>query len=108
MLNLGAVVATITVSGASPLVDTTSTATRTEPTRETLDVLPVPGMDSEPSWARYPERARTWKSAAAVMTDTVVFRTKSVPHGECGMAGGARQFAGHIVAVVFTRRRTRG
>ena len=41
VMNLGAVSETITVSGASPLVDTTSTATRTELTQEQLDVLPT-------------------------------------------------------------------
>ena len=41
VMNLGAVAETITVSGASPLVDTTSTATRTELTQEQLDVLPT-------------------------------------------------------------------
>src|SRR6185295_16275227 len=41
VMNLGAVSESITVSGASPLVDTTSTATRTELTQEQLDVLPT-------------------------------------------------------------------
>ena len=41
VMSLGAVSETITVSGASPLVDTTSTATRTELTQEQLDVLPT-------------------------------------------------------------------
>ncbi len=40
-MNVGAVSETITVSGASPLVDTTSTATSTELTREQLEVLPT-------------------------------------------------------------------
>ena len=40
-MNVGAVAETITVSGASPLVDTTSTATSTELTREQLEVLPT-------------------------------------------------------------------
>ena len=40
-LNMGGVADTITVSGASPLVDTTSTATSTELTREQLEVLPT-------------------------------------------------------------------
>jgi hypothetical protein len=39
-MNVGAVSETITVSGASPLVDTKSTATSTELTREQLEVLP--------------------------------------------------------------------
>jgi len=40
-MNVGGVAETITVSGASPLVDTTSTATSTELTREQLEVLPT-------------------------------------------------------------------
>jgi outer membrane receptor protein involved in Fe transport len=39
-MSVGAVSETITVSGASPLVDTTSTSTSTELTREQLEVLP--------------------------------------------------------------------
>ncbi len=38
-MNVGGVAETITVSGASPLVDTTSTATTTELTREQVEVL---------------------------------------------------------------------
>src|SRR4029077_12897741 len=41
VMNVGAVSETITVSGASPLVDTTQTATTTELTREQVDVLPT-------------------------------------------------------------------
>ena len=40
-LNLGGLEETITVSGSSPLVDTTSTATSIELTREQLEVLPT-------------------------------------------------------------------
>jgi len=40
-MNVGAVSETITVSGASPLVDATSTATSTELTFEQLEVLPT-------------------------------------------------------------------
>ena len=40
-LNVGALAETITVSGVSPLVDPTSTATSTELTREQLEVLPT-------------------------------------------------------------------
>jgi hypothetical protein len=48
-MNVGAVSETITVSGASPLVDTTSTATSTELTREQLEVLPRLATGSTPS-----------------------------------------------------------
>src|SRR5438132_3950467 len=41
VLNLGSVSETITVSAAAPLVDVTNTATRTELTREQLDILPT-------------------------------------------------------------------
>jgi len=40
-MNVGALSETVTVSGASPLVDTTNTATSTEMTREQLEVLPT-------------------------------------------------------------------
>ena len=40
-MNVGALSETVTVSGASPLVDTTSTATSTELSREQLEVLPT-------------------------------------------------------------------
>ena len=40
-MNVGGVAETITVSGASPLVDVTNTATSTELTREQLEVLPT-------------------------------------------------------------------
>jgi hypothetical protein len=66
VMSLGAVSETITVSGASPLVDTTSTATRTELTQEQLDVSPPRGMGSRPFWARCPARARISKSACPV------------------------------------------
>ena len=48
-MNVGAVSETITVSGASPLVDTTSTATSTELTREQLECSRPPAMGSTPS-----------------------------------------------------------
>lgn len=38
---VGAVAETITVSGAAPIVDVTSTASRTELTREALEAIPV-------------------------------------------------------------------
>jgi hypothetical protein len=41
VMNVGAVAETVTVSGASPLVDVTSTAASTELTREQLDALPT-------------------------------------------------------------------
>jgi hypothetical protein len=41
VLNLGAVAETVTVSGASPLVDVTDTAATTELTREALEALPT-------------------------------------------------------------------
>jgi hypothetical protein len=40
-LNVGSLEESVTVSGASPVVDLTSTATRTEFTKETLELLPT-------------------------------------------------------------------
>ena len=54
---------TITVSGASPFVDTTSTATSNGLTREQLEVLRPLGMGFTPSWGRWRACARTWTSA---------------------------------------------
>jgi hypothetical protein len=41
ILKIGAVAETITVSGAAPVVDVTSTASRTQLTREALEAIPV-------------------------------------------------------------------
>ena len=41
VLKIGAVSESITVSGQSPVVDVTTTATRTELTREVLDLIPT-------------------------------------------------------------------
>ncbi len=62
-LKIGALTETVTVTGASPVVDVTSTAARTQLTRETLEIIPtgrnsivgvmaqVPGARPQLDWA---------------------------------------------------------
>ena len=45
-LSIGALTETVTVAGASPVVDVASTTARTQLTRETLDLLPLAGRQS--------------------------------------------------------------
>ena len=73
-MNVGAVSETITVSGASPLVDTTSTATSTELTKEQLDVLPT-SRDGFHSFLNQVPGVRTnLDVGSSGLGDTVVFR----------------------------------
>jgi hypothetical protein len=73
-LNLGGVQETITVSGASPLVDATSTATATELTREQLEVLPT-SRDGFHSFLNQAPGVRTnLDVGSSGLGDTVVFK----------------------------------
>jgi carboxypeptidase family protein len=91
-MKLGIMAETITVSGQSPVVDTTSTATTTQLTRETLELTPsgrnglyalaaqVPGvrsnaidvggssMNSTITFRAYGQVADTWQTLEGVMT----------------------------------------
>src|SRR6186997_2257591 len=73
-MNVGAVSETITVSGASPLVDTTSTATSTELTKEQLEVLPT-SRDGFHSFMNQVPGVRTnLDVGSSGLGDTVQFR----------------------------------
>ncbi len=74
-LNLGGVRETITVSGASPLVDATSTATATQLTREQLEVLPT-SRDGFHSFLNQAPGVRTnLDVGSSGLGDTVVFKS---------------------------------
>ena len=73
-LNVGALAETVTVSGASPLVDTTSTATSTELTREQLEVLPT-SRDGFHAFLNQTPGVRTnLDVGSSGLGDTVIFR----------------------------------
>ena len=73
-MNVGAVSETITVSGASPLVDTTSTATSTELTKDQLEVLPT-SRDGFHSFMNQVPGVRTnLDVGSSGLGDTVLFR----------------------------------
>ena len=73
-LNLGAVSETITVSGASPLVDVTNTSTRTELTREQLDVLPTSRDGLKAFMGQVPGIRSNLDVGSSSLTDGVVYR----------------------------------
>ncbi len=73
-LNLGAVSETITVSGASPLVDVTNTATRTELTREQLEVLPTSRDGVKAFMGQVPGIRSNLDVGSSSLTDGVVYR----------------------------------
>ncbi len=73
-MNVGAVSETITVSGASPLVDTTSTATSTELTREQLEVLPTSRDGFHAFLNQVPGVRTNLDVGSSGLGDTVVFR----------------------------------
>ena len=73
-MNVGAVSETITVSGASPLVDTTSTATSTELTQEQLEVLPTSRDGFHAFLNQVPGVRTNLDVGSSGLGDTVVFR----------------------------------
>ena len=73
-MNVGAVSETITVSGASPLVDTTSTATATELTREQLEVLPTSRDGFHAFLNQVPGVRTNLDVGSSGLGDTVMFR----------------------------------
>src|ERR1051325_10103177 len=72
-LSVGAVSETVTVSGASPLVDTTSTATSTELTREQLEVLPTSRDGFHAFMNQAPGVRTNMDTGSSGLGDTVVF-----------------------------------
>ena len=73
-MNVGAVSETITVSGASPLVDTTSTSTSTELTREQLEVLPTSRDGFHAFMNQVPGVRTNLDVGSSGLGDTVEFR----------------------------------
>jgi hypothetical protein len=96
VMNLGAVAETITVSGASPLVDTTSTATRTELTQEQLDVLPTSRDGLKAFLGQVPGARSNLEVGMSGLSDGVVWRIYGqqdeqwhMIEGVLGTTGGA-------------------
>jgi len=73
-MNVGAVSETITVSGASPLVDTTSTATSTELTKEQVDILPSSRDGFHAFLNQVPGVRTNLDVGSSGLGDTVLFR----------------------------------
>jgi hypothetical protein len=74
VLGLGALTETVTVSGASPLVDVTNTATRTELTREQLDILPTSRDGLKSFMGQVPGIRSNLEVGSSSLTDGVVYR----------------------------------
>jgi len=73
-MSVGALTETITVSGASPLVDPTSTATSTELTREQLEVLPTSRDGFHAFMGQVPGVRTNLDVGSSGLGDTVEFR----------------------------------
>jgi hypothetical protein len=73
-LNVGELTETVTVSGASPLVDTTSTATSTELTKEQLEVLPTSRDGFQAFLNQVPGVRTNLDVGSSGLGDTVLFR----------------------------------
>ena len=73
-MNLGAVSETITVSGASPLVDMTIDGHSTELTREQLEVLPTTRDGFKAFMGQVPGVRTNLDVGSSGLTDGVVFR----------------------------------
>ena len=80
VMDLGAVAETITVFGASPLMEVTNTATSTELTRETLDILPVSRDGIKAFLGQVPGVGANLDAGVASLGDTVQFRV----YGQAG------------------------
>jgi hypothetical protein len=74
VLNIGSVSETITVSAASPLVDVTNTATRTELTREQLEILPTSRDGLKAFMGQVPGIRSNLDVGSSSLTDGVVYR----------------------------------
>jgi hypothetical protein len=96
VMNVGAVSETITVSGASPLVDTTQTATTTELTREQVDVLPTNRDGLKAFLGQVPGARTNLEVGMSGLSDGVGFRVYGqvgeqwhMIEGVLGTTGGA-------------------
>lgn len=73
-LNLGSLAETVTVSGQSPIVDVTTTGTRTELTRETLELIPSSRNGLQALLAQTPGVRTNLDIGGSTINDPVVFR----------------------------------
>jgi hypothetical protein len=73
-LSLGTVAETVTVSGASPLVDVTNPATSVDLSSEGLEVLPTTRDGLKAFMAQVPGMRTNLDVGASSMTDTIVIR----------------------------------
>ena len=73
VLKIGGLAETLTVSGASPVVDVTSTANRTDLTRESVDLIPTT-RDSISSWMAQTPACGRIRCGGAGMTLAPVHR----------------------------------
>ena len=73
-LQVGSVEETVTVSGASPIVDVTSTGTRTELTRETLELTPTGRNGLQALLTQTPGVRTNLDIGGNTINDPVVFR----------------------------------
>ena len=117
VMNLGAVSESITVSGASPLVDTTSTATRTEVSGEALEVLPTTRDGLKAFLGQVPGARTNLEVGMSGLTNGVTFKAYGQVGGQWNMidgllvvspAGGARGSHLDFNAIEGTRVQTVG
>jgi hypothetical protein len=80
VMNVGTVAETITVSGASPLVDVTNTATSTELTREALAVLPTTRDGIKAFMGQVPGARTNLEVGMSGLSDGIQWRI----HGQSG------------------------
>lgn len=73
-LKVGSLEETITVSGASPVVDVTSTAAATEFTRETLEAIPSSRSGFSSLLAQAPGARSSWDVGGGAATEQPIFR----------------------------------
>lgn len=78
-LQIGALTESITVSGAAPVVDVASAATRTQLTRETLDLIPTSRVGIQSALEQAPG-VRTNLDFGRQITENAVFRAFGQSH----------------------------
>lgn len=87
-MGVGGIEETITVSGASPLVDVTTTTTATEMSSEALEILPTNRDGLKAFLAQVPGVRTNLDVGASSMTDTIVFRSYGQSGGSWQMLEG--------------------
>lgn len=87
-LGVGGLQETVTVSGASPVVDVTNTATATEISSEALEILPTNRDGLKAFLAQVPGVRTNLDVGASSMTDTIVFRSYGQSGGSWQMLEG--------------------